>query len=86
VSEVVTNAVIHARLHPADTIDFRAEIRQEQARVRVCNPARGPFRPVSASQDREGGWGLLLVDEFADRWGIDHGARTCVWFDLAVAL
>jgi anti-sigma regulatory factor (Ser/Thr protein kinase) len=32
--------------------------------------------------DRPGGWGLCLVDRLADRWGVDSGNRTAVWFEL----
>jgi len=33
----------------------------------------------------EGGFGLMLVDRLADRWGVDRLAPEgcCVWFELA---
>jgi two-component sensor histidine kinase len=32
------------------------------------------------------GWGLVLVDRIADRWGIiSETGRTCVWFELPSA-
>ena len=41
----------------------------------------GPPKPDPA---RASGWGLYLVDELADRWGMDRGKRggTRIWFEL----
>jgi hypothetical protein len=31
----------------------------------------------------DAGWGLVLVDRIATRWGVTHGpSRTCVWFEI----
>ena len=38
-----------------------------------------PDDPLRAS-----GWGLVLVEELADRWGVDHDPRTRVWFEMDV--
>jgi hypothetical protein len=41
---------------------------------------------VDPSPDAPGGWGLVLVDRIADRWGIIHSPDgTCVWFELRSA-
>ena len=34
-------------------------------------------------QDAESGWGLHLVRELADEWGVELGAQNCVWFEVA---
>ncbi|MGH2770554.1 MAG: ATP-binding protein, partial [Actinomycetota bacterium] len=34
------------------------------------------------SRDQEYGWGLHLVDRIADRWGVDRGDQTTVWFEI----
>ena len=47
---------------------------------------RGPgFSPPNIDPDPEkaGGWGLWLVEQVADRWGIHGTGGTCVWFELA---
>ena len=31
---------------------------------------------------RASGWGLYLVSELSDRWGVDHRRRTRVWFEM----
>jgi hypothetical protein len=29
------------------------------------------------------GWGLFLIDQLADRWGVVHDKGTTVWFEVA---
>ena len=40
-----------------------------------------PERP-EPHRDRTGGWGLCLVDQLADRWGVAPDDVTRVWFEL----
>jgi anti-sigma regulatory factor (Ser/Thr protein kinase) len=84
VSELVTNAVRHAGLGRGDRIRLRVCVRERQVRVEVHDPGRG-FEPRAPKPDpaRASGWGLYLVDELADRWGVDGlGRGTRVWFEL----
>jgi hypothetical protein len=32
--------------------------------------------------ERPTGWGLFLVGEIADRWGIERDDHTRVWFEI----
>jgi serine/threonine-protein kinase RsbW len=80
VSELVTNAVRHAtgdHLRLVVTLDDRA------LRVEVHDRGEG-FEPRAPAPDpaRPSGWGLYLVAELADRWGVDHAPRTRVWFEM----
>jgi anti-sigma regulatory factor (Ser/Thr protein kinase) len=83
VSELVTNAVRHAGLGPRDVIRVVVQVRARSLRVEVHDPGGG-FVPAPPSPDpsRESGWGLYLVEELADRWGVDSKRRTRVWFEL----
>lgn len=84
VSELVTNAVRHAGLARGDRIRLVVDVDGQIVRVEVHDPGRG-FRPRAPSPDpsRPSGWGLYLVDELADRWGVDGaGPGTRVWFEL----
>jgi len=83
VSEVVTNAVRHAGLGPGDMIRLVVKVGARVLRVEVHDPGGG-FAPGPVSPDpaRPSGWGLYLVDELADRWGVDSKRRTQVWFEL----
>jgi anti-sigma regulatory factor (Ser/Thr protein kinase) len=85
VSELVTNAVRHAGLQAGDTIRLLARPCNSVLRVEVDDPGTG-FEPHAPAPDpaRASGWGLYLVAELADRWGVDPGRRggTRVWFEL----
>jgi anti-sigma regulatory factor (Ser/Thr protein kinase) len=78
VSELVTNAIEHARLQPDDRIELVARLRVDGSlRVEVRDPGRG-VRDHAAR-----GLGMRIVDRVADRWGVDRrNGLTCVWFEL----
>jgi hypothetical protein len=52
--------------------------------VEVVDPGthfESPAPPTGGSAS--GGWGLFLVDQIAERWGVcPASAGTCVWFEL----
>jgi serine/threonine-protein kinase RsbW len=83
VSELVTNAVRHANLAPGDIILLVIDVEDRLLRVEVHDPGGG-FIPTAPAPDptRPSGWGLYLVEELADRWGVDSDERTLVWFEL----
>ena len=83
VSELVTNAVRHANLGDGDVIGLVVELADDALRVEVHDPGGG-FVPSTPSPDpaRPSGWGLYLVAELADRWGVDSEEATLVWFEL----
>jgi anti-sigma regulatory factor (Ser/Thr protein kinase) len=83
VSELVTNAVRHANLADGDMILLVIDIADDALRVEVHDPGGG-FVPTAPAPDpaRPSGWGLYLVAELADRWGVDSDERTLVWFEL----
>lgn len=81
VSELVTNAVVHARSE-VDVVlareGARAVIRVEVADSAAGRPAPGAFAPDTVS-----GRGMALVDAFASRWGVDSdGDGKRIWFEL----
>jgi serine/threonine-protein kinase RsbW len=83
VSELVTNAVRHADLHAGDVIRLVVDLAERGLRVEVHDPGGG-FVPSAPAPDpaRPSGWGLYLVAQLADRWGVDSDERTLVWFEL----
>ena len=79
VSELVTNAILHAR-SPAVV-----SIAREQAglRVAVCDSSTAPPRVRDYGPSAVTGRGMLLVDRIARRWGVDmNGNGKCVWFEV----
>ena len=84
VSELVTNAVVHAASH----VDVEVERDDTGVLVRVRDADTGPLvmRAGGGSELDEGGRGFLLVDRLAEAWGTEHrGGRKCVWFRLSTA-
>jgi anti-sigma regulatory factor (Ser/Thr protein kinase) len=84
VSELVTNAVRHAGLGDADRIRLHARLHRGVLRVEVEDPGRGfELRPPAPDPARASGWGLYLVEELSDRWGMEGAAPgTRIWFEL----
>lgn len=83
VSELVTNSVRHARLDRSESITLRVESTPRSVRVSVTDPGVGFERPVDGPRPGDpSGWGLYLVEQMADRWGVDRHDRTQVWFEI----
>jgi anti-sigma regulatory factor (Ser/Thr protein kinase) len=81
VSELVTNCVVHADLAPGQEIDLRLLRRSRIVRVEVRDGGRG-FAETLVSGNPSSGFGLYLVEQLTDRWGVERGDDTCVWFEL----
>lgn len=81
VSELVTNAVVHAasgvslRVHPGPVT--RIEVEDEGG------PLAGPIVVPARDDLGPGGLGLAIVDALATRWGTDQAPLgKIVWFEL----
>lgn len=77
VSELVTNAVVHARSAPELTVT----VESGRVRVEVFDTAAAPPVPRQTDDGRHhGGFGLRLVGAFAHRWGWEpSGSGKRVW-------
>lgn len=82
-SEIVTNAMVHARLPSAviGLVDLgdgvRIEVHDTSADLPRLDPSTDPVEP--------GGYGLAIVDQMASRWGVDQRAEgKVVWFELTL--
>ena len=84
VSELVTNAVRHG-LDRRGAVELTLRLAGRRLRVEVADGGAG-FTPPKGGHDPEdpGGWGLVVVDELVDSWGIDAARGTCVWFERNV--
>jgi anti-sigma regulatory factor (Ser/Thr protein kinase) len=81
VTELVTNSVRHAR---AARVDLLLRLLETHVRVEVSEPGNG-FERRPRRNGQEGGWGLLLVDALADRWGVSSSnGSTSVWLELSL--
>jgi phosphoserine phosphatase RsbU/P len=80
VSELVTNAVVHA----ASAVEVEVSLDDAGAAVRVRDADTGPLVSRGGGTELdEGGRGFMLVDRLAHTWGTEHGGgRKTVWFRL----
>jgi serine/threonine-protein kinase RsbW len=71
VSELVTNSVRHAAEVPGrPPVRLRLSGRARGLQIEVWDASDDlPGRGRDAPPDEPGGWGLVLVDALADRWG-----------------
>ncbi len=85
-TELLTNSVRHAGLEGGQEIDMEVRVLPGVVRIEVTDPGRGFDRaavPVpEPGQAAAGGWGLWLVSELADRWGVEFGRSSRVWSEF----
>jgi anti-sigma regulatory factor (Ser/Thr protein kinase) len=83
VTELVSNSVEHGGAGADDPVRVELVISNETVRVEVSDlgPGFSPSPQPTADNDRMRGWGLVMVDRSASRWGVRQGGR-CVWFEL----
>ena len=78
-SELVTNAVIHART----AVDVRVLQFDGRLRIQVSDENTRLPTPALIPDDATTGRGLLLVQVLASSWGVEQaGGGKVVWFEL----
>ena len=85
VSELVTNAVRHAGAGPERPLQVQLQHGPRWVVVAVTDEGPGfTWCPSPSAENESGGWGLFLVDQIADRWGVERRTSgSCVWFKIA---
>jgi len=79
VSELVTNAVMHARTD----VTLHVTVRRGVLRIEVTDGSPVVPTPRRASGLAGTGRGLQLVDRLSDRWGVDKARKgKTIWFEL----
>ena len=78
-SELVTNSVRHSA---SLWIEVAIVLTAEVLRIAVADSnGESSLRPRTA--DTRGGWGLTLLGELANRWGVDrHDGGKVIWTEL----
>jgi len=83
VSELVTNGVRHAQAGPDAAVRVAVRVAEDRIRVEVSDGGEGfAHGPLPPDPERGGGWGLRLLEELSDRWGVERDRGTTVWFEL----
>jgi len=82
VSELVSNAVQHAKEH--GDIELVMDVHEGCLHVEVLDGDPSPPREEAPERDEEHGRGLRIVDRLTDRWGWElvRGNGKRVWCDL----
>jgi anti-sigma regulatory factor (Ser/Thr protein kinase) len=80
VSELMTNAIKHG--DGTQPVELHAHWNAE-VRIEISDHGDG-FAPAPrvGAVDEPGGFGLYLVGQLADRWGVETNQGTTVWFVL----
>jgi anti-sigma regulatory factor (Ser/Thr protein kinase) len=80
VSELVTNGIVHGR-PDNDDIPVVLDVCVNGS-IRCAVLDHGPAFARRARERESGGWGLRLVEQLSDRWGMHCSPRrTEVWFE-----
>lgn len=86
VSELVTNAIVHA----GTTVELAVALLDDSVEIAVTDrhPTRSlPPPPRDVAPDQERGRGLALLATLAPVWGVDHTDRAkTVWFRLPLQI
>jgi anti-sigma regulatory factor (Ser/Thr protein kinase) len=85
-SELVSNAVLHSGVDADATLVFRLAVAQSEVRLEVEDPGhRGAVAPRAPDHERGGGFGLNLVQQLSERWGLERvtAGGTRVWAHVA---
>jgi anti-sigma regulatory factor (Ser/Thr protein kinase) len=85
VSELVTNAIVHAASDVRVRVSARpvTRIEVEDDNPRLPDPPRSRSVPPSIDALEPGGLGLAIVEGLASRWGADRLPNgKVVWFEL----
>jgi anti-sigma regulatory factor (Ser/Thr protein kinase) len=84
VSELATNSVRHSGCGEAGELSMDAAVEPDRVRVRLSDQGEGfqARTPDAPSSGSAGGYGLLLLDRLADRWGVQREGGFSVWFEV----
>jgi anti-sigma regulatory factor (Ser/Thr protein kinase) len=82
--EIVSNAVRHAGLGGNETVRLSTAVDDRAIRVEVEQSTPAADVRIVPEPERAvgGGFGLVLVDRIADRWGAECGPPGRVWFEI----
>ena len=82
-TELVSNSVRHGGPKQPEPIRVLVSVTDSSVRVQVVDTGAGfKERLTAIKPEDDGGWGLFMVEQLADRWGMHEDGKTTVWFEL----
>ena len=83
VSELVTNSLLHSGAAAGEPVSVDVSVTAATVRMEVIDRGRGfDLDATRARPPERSGWGLVLVERLADRWGVHRRHGTCVWVEI----
>ena len=82
VTELITNALRHGRLVAGDRVSVKAMLIDDLIRIEVRDPGHDGDVALRKPGPRGGGYGLYLVEQLTNRWGVERDDGTTVWCEL----
>lgn len=82
-SELVADAVLHSGCDETDLLDVEFRLGREQMMISVRDSAPMTSAPRSWPADPTKRIGLWVVQQLADRYGAEGGARHHLWAEVA---
>lgn len=82
VSELVSNSIRHAPPEPDGGIVLKLHVDDVNARAAVIDGGRRFDFEQATFDPKTPHFGLMLVDQLADRWGLSLDGEKAVWFEI----
>jgi two-component sensor histidine kinase len=82
VSELVSNSIRHAPPEPDGGIVLKLDVDDAKARAAVIDGGRRFDFERATFDPKTPHFGLMLVDQLANRWGLSLEGEKAVWFEI----
>ena len=82
VSELVSNSIRHAPPEPDGGIVLKLDVDDAKARAAVIDGGRRFDFEQATFDPKTPHFGLMLVDQLANRWGLSLEGEKAVWFEI----
>lgn len=86
ITELITNSIRHSGMDGDGVVTLDVRISDGLLRCTISDPGPGFEKPqvVKPHDNRPGGFGLVILDSVADRWGLERDDLFRVWFEVTV--
>jgi two-component sensor histidine kinase len=86
VSELVSNSIRHAPPEPNGGIVLQLDVGDARARAVVIDGGRRFDFERATFDPKTPHFGLMLIDQLANRWGLSLDGEKAVWFEIGTEI